>query len=168
MHHVPHQPANKMDWEHLQKTVYRRDGALRDIYVRQVSRADWATWMALVNRDYPVHWVVEGYNEETPASRIDADFIAHWWDERERTSAQATVFLEQIQVKCYFFADTELENDICPTEIQSLEDHERLMQYLVAVSLALGKEVILTEETVEDPQVFVRVNGRNIHYEELP
>jgi hypothetical protein len=157
-----------MEWEQLQKTLYRRDGALRDIYVRDISRAEWATWIALVNRDYLVRWTVEEYNEEKPASCIDTDFIARWWDNGERTSAQATVFLDQLHVMCYFFTETEIENDICPSEIQSLEDHERLMQYLVAVSLALGKEVILTEEAIHDPQVFVRVNGKNIHYEEQP
>jgi hypothetical protein len=157
-----------MEWEQLQKNVYRHNGALRDIYVRNASRADWAAWVALVNRDYPVRWAVEAYNEEIPASRIDADFIARWWDDGDRTSASATVFLGHIRVQCYFFGESELENDICPAEIQSMEDHERLMQYLVAVSLTLGKEVIMTEETVEDPQVFVRVNGRSIHYEELP
>jgi hypothetical protein len=157
-----------MDWEQLQKTIYRRDGALRDIYVRDISQAEWSTWIALVNRDYPVRWVMEGYNEQEPTSRIDANFIARWWDDGERTSTQATVLLEQIHVMCYFFTETEIENDITPGEILSLEDHERLMQYLVAVSLALGKEVIMTQETIHDPRVFVRVNRRTIHYEEQP
>ena len=167
MHRVRPQVASKMEWENLKQTVYRRDGALRDIYVRDASRADWAAWIALVNRDYPVRWVVEAYNEQAPADAIDADFIARWWDDGDRTSASATVLLAHIHVKCYFFGESELENDICPTEIQCLADHERLMQYLVAVSMALGKEVIMTEETTDAPQVFVRVNGRNIHYDKL-
>ncbi|NVO86410.1 hypothetical protein [Hymenobacter terrestris] len=156
-----------MEWEQLKQTVYRRDGGLRDIYVRDASRADWAAWIALVNRDYPVQWTVEEYNDQAPACAIDANFIAHWWDDEERTSTSATIFLAHIHVQCYFFGDFELENDICPSEIQCLADHERLMQYLVAVSLTLGKEVVMTEEAIHDAQVFVRVNGRSIHYEDI-
>lgn len=42
-------------------------------------------------------------------------------------------------------------------------DHERLISYLMGLSTALGKEVIVTEENVKEA-VRIRVNGSVIQF----
>lgn len=151
-------------WEELRRGVYNIDGSYRDIYVLQTNRQDWSNWIAFVNGHYPVRWEAEGYNDGQPLKKIEADFIAQRWQlASERLTVLGSVFLEQVQVNCHFFVDTEIENDIDPKQILSLADHERLMSYLVGLSTALGKEVIVTEENAEEA-VWIRVNGSVIQF----
>ena len=151
-------------WEELRSGVYRIDGSYRDIYVLQTNRQDWSNWIAFVNAHYPVRWEAEGYNDGQPLEKIEADFIAQRWQlASERLTVLGSVFLEQVQVNCHFFVDSEIENDIDPKQILSLADHERLMSYLVGLSTALGKEVIVTEENAEEA-VWIRVNGSVIQF----
>lgn len=156
-----------MEWDELRNTVYQLDGALRDIYVLDTNREDWSKWIAYVNSNYPVRWTVEDHNEDAPSAAIDAGFMAQWWD-AERTSATAIISLDKVHVHCYFFTEVEIENDIAPREFHSLEDHQQLVDYLVAISTILGKEVILTDELVGvepcDATVLIRVNGTNIQF----
>jgi hypothetical protein len=151
-------------WEELRRGVYHIDGSYRNIYVLQTDHQDWSNWIAFVNGHYPVCWEAEGYNDGQPLEKMEADFIAQRWQlASERLTVLGSVFLEQVQVNCHFFVETEIENDIDPKQILSLADHERLMSYLVGLSTALGKEVIVTEENAEEA-VWIRVNGSVIQF----
>jgi len=55
-------------------------------------------------------------------------------------------FLNSFHVRCHFFQDDEVENDIDPRNITSYAVHQHLMNYLTRLSQALGKEVVLTPE----------------------
>ena len=55
--------------------------------------------------------------------------------------------LDTIPVKCYFFDEHEIENDIDPGDIQSFDDHITLMNYMTDMSKSLGKPVIMTAES---------------------
>jgi hypothetical protein len=68
----------------------------------------------------------------------------------------ATIRLDSIHINCYFFHDSEIENDIDPSEIKSQEDHDKLIDYLNYISASLGKEVLVTGENTKN-SVLIRV-----------
>jgi hypothetical protein len=150
-----------MTWPELRQGVYEVDGSWRDLCVLDANREDWAKWIAYVNQHYPVKWAAEDYGDGETLTAIEAGYI----DQRWQAGAWGSVFLEQVQLNCHFFQESEIENDIDPSEIVSMEDHERLMAYAVAISMTLGKEVVLTAESFhEDEGVSIRINGPNIQF----
>ena len=150
-------------WEELRAGVYELDGSWRDIYVLDTTREDWRHWMTCVNRHYPVRWGAVDYQEDQTMDAIDVAYIDSRWEAGEGTlTSWCTVFLDQVEVKCHFFTYLEIEQDIDPSQIQSVADHERLMAYLVTISCALHKEVIVTAENVPEG-IYIRVNGTDIH-----
>ena len=60
--------------------------------------------------------------------------------------SEASVFIDNILVKSYFFTDEEIENDITPSEINSIDDYCKLIEYMSNISKILNKRVILTPE----------------------
>ncbi|WP_375419284.1 hypothetical protein [uncultured Hymenobacter sp.] len=153
-----------MTWEELRTGVYEIDGSWRDIYVLNATRQDWHQWIKYVNLNYSVRWAALNHCNGETLDAIDADYIAAWWDESGGVANPwGIIYLDKVQLKCHFFTDNEIENDVDPSQIVSMEDHHRLMAYLVAISGALGKEVIVTAENVREG-VYVRVNGSNISF----
>jgi hypothetical protein len=151
-------------WEQLRTGVYEIDGTWRDIYVLDPSRENWRQWMRCVNQNYPVRWGVIGYQDDQTVDVIDVDHIDRLWDAGEISlNTWCTVFLEKVEVKCHFFSPLEIEQDVDPSQISSVADHERLMAYLITISRALQQEVIMTAEN-NQALVYIRVNGANIEY----
>ena len=153
------------NWEELRTGVYEIDGSWRDIYVLQTTREDWQHWIWYVNRHYPVRWEAEDHLDGQELDAIDAAYIARRWDAGGEALVQwANVFVENIRLNCHFFTATQIENDFDPSAIRSMEDHHRLMGYLVAISTALQKEVIVTSENCPE-WPYIRVNGSDIQFE---
>ncbi|MGI4744027.1 MAG: hypothetical protein ACRYG7_53435 [Janthinobacterium lividum] len=145
-----------MNWNELRKSVYQVDGSWRDIYVLNATRDDWKKWIEHVNDTYEVTFTAEGYKDGVVSNKVDAGFIDYRWDE-EHYTACASVFLRQVQINCHFFTDEQIENDIDPKEVESIDDHLRIVDYMKSISKLLGKEVILTEENSEEA-IWIKVN----------
>jgi hypothetical protein len=157
--------ANKMmTWQELRQGVYEVDGSWRDLCVLHASREDWTKWIAYVNQHYPVQWEAEDYQDGETLAAIKASYIDQRWDKgAEALTTWGSVFLEQVQLNCHFFQESEIENDIDPSQVKSLEDHDRIMNYAVGVSTILGKEVVLTTESFHEG-VYIRINGASIQF----
>lgn len=136
-----------MDWKYLKDNIYFSDGSLRDIYVLNSSRADWEKWMDFVNENYKVDFkYFDDKDELICSNKIISEHIFNLWDGVSDSIVDATIYLKEILVKCYFFTDEEIENDITPNEVENLEDHNQILDYLKSVSKILNKEIILTNE----------------------
>lgn len=137
-----------MDWKSLKEKIYYLDGSLRDIYVKDTTRNDWEKWIDLVNNNYNV----EFYNGQTEKkeNRIDKNIVFDYWERKTDILNTATIKLDTIIIKCYFFIEEEIENDIAPTEINSIDDHNKLLSYLKDISKTLDKKVMLTPESYSE------------------
>ena len=158
-----------MNWEILRKKIYYIDGSLRDIYVKDTNMQDWEKWIDLVNTKYEVKFnnVLSGEIE----SQINKSIVFDYWNGKTDLLNNVTIYLGDILVKCHFFGGNEIENDITPTEINSIEDHNRLVDYLKDVSTCLGKEVMLTPENYleEDKKlIIVNKNGIELDFSDHP
>jgi hypothetical protein len=72
----------------------------------------------------------------------------------------ATINLNGIDINCHFFTDQEIENDVDPIQIKTIEDHNRLLDYLQTVSTALNKRIILTPENSRNYVLIECENGK--------
>jgi len=155
-----------MEWEKLQEEVYYGDGSWRDIYVKECTINDWSKWVELVNKNYRIDW----YNEKTEKGENQIDFgvIKEYWNGNKDLVSTAKIFIDNIQINAHFFDDTEIENDIDPSEFNSIEDHNKLVRYLKLLSATCGKSVFVTPENcpeiillkVENGEVEIFSNSR--------
>lgn len=151
-----------MTWEDLKKHIYHEDGSLRDIYIRNVTSEDWIRWVDFVNSSYTVDFEIGG---KPKGNKIDFSTVAAYWQHVDQECPSASIYLGNIIVKTYFFREDEIENDIAPREIKTVEDHKKLVAYLKSVSNLLGKPVELTEENYSDPhEVLMIINGEQVTF----
>ncbi|MBJ6110783.1 hypothetical protein JAO73_17295 [Hymenobacter sp. BT523] len=137
-------PISAVSWEELQQHIYDVDGSWRDIYVLDATRADWKLWADFVNANYRV----EFYDGESiRLNQIDFAAVEQLWNSHGQANMLgAGFFVGEIDIRCHFFQDDEIENDIDPRNITSFAVHQQLLDYLMRLSQALGKEVVLTAE----------------------
>jgi hypothetical protein len=137
-----------MDWQILKDKIYYWDGSWRDIYVHNTTKEDWQTWADFVNTNYRTSFHI--YDTETRNDKVDLTKILDYWNGTKENCSTATVYIDDIQVNAHFFTDEEIENDITPNEINSLDDHNKLMDYMTRLSKVLNKTVVLTPENQSD------------------
>jgi hypothetical protein len=135
-----------MNWQQLRNNIYYLDGSLRDIYVHETTKDDWIKWADFVNQNYKVSFNPVGTNIVEDKIDINKAF-ENCFNSEDGECSIATVFIDDILVQIYFFLEEEIENDITPVEINSVDDHNKLVNYLTGVSKALNKKVILTPES---------------------
>lgn len=148
--------------------MYEVDGSWRDIYVLNASRADWKIWADFVNTNYRVKFT-DG--DGVQHSQIDFAVVESYWDGNGQANMlTATFFVGEIDIKCHFFDEQEIENDLDPRKIDSGSAHLQLMDFLTRLSQALEREVVLTRgnnrpATCFPPRVWqplLTINGEQI------
>ena len=139
---------HKMEWERLKDKIYYWDGAWLDIYVEGTSRDDWKIWIDYVNSTYEINF----YNGKANSKedKISLDAICDYWDGTTDLMSDAIIKVGEMNIKCHFFEDTEIENDLDPGEVASIEEHNRLVRYITDISRLLEKPVFITPENVHD------------------
>ncbi|SHM26877.1 hypothetical protein [Chryseobacterium polytrichastri] len=139
-----------MDWQYLKDNIYFSDGSLRDIYVLNISRLDWLKWIDFINENFEVRFTYcDIVGDLKSSNQIISKYIFDYWDNVSEFVVTATIMIGEIILNCYFFTEVEIENDITPKEIKSLDDHNQIIDYLKSVSKILNKEVILTAENYD-------------------
>ena len=141
------------DWKFIKEELYYEDGSLRDILVLGANRENWKNWTSLVNDNYKV----EFYNGRTLKTepRIDIGEVFSFWEDSGlfEEPKKATIRLGEVNIMCYFFIESEIENDIEPREVKTADDHQAILDYLKAVAEKLGKKVVVTPEM--EPEVIL-------------
>jgi hypothetical protein len=152
----------KRNWEDI-KWIFTPDGSLRDIYVQDVSISDWEQLIDFLNENYQLEYGIVG--EERNKSKIDKrEVVEYLTNETAKIYGISTAIdLGGIQAICHFFLLEQIEFDIAPREISSVEDFEKVEKFMQSISWNLGKQVTLTDEdTPEFPYIKVDVT-RNIN-----
>jgi hypothetical protein len=149
-----------MNWIDLKNKIYYEDGSLRDLYVSNTNSTDWKKWTVYVNHRYKIHW----FNTKTNGNQSEIDFaiVEEQWNVSAHMNL-AKIYIDNLQINAHFFVDNEIENNIDPKELNSVDDHDKLLNYMKDISILLEKEVILTPENSPEI-VLIRVNGRNVEF----
>jgi len=129
----------KIDWNKI-KWIFKPDGTLRDIYIQEVSLSDWNNLIDLINEKYTVK-----YKGKKKIAKQEV--IEYLMDETGEVEFKTvSIELEKIKLNCHFFLEDEIEFDIHPKQINSLEDFEFLEKFMNDVSKSLDNQVTLTYE----------------------
>ena len=150
-----------MNWTELKEKIYYWDGSWRDLYILQTNLDDNLKWTNYVNENYRIEW----FNGLTQADekKIDYEVIKEFWNGNHDLCSTAKVFIDKIQINNHFFDNEEIENDIDPREINSIEDHEIVVKYMKDLALLLDKTIILTPENDKEI-VLMKVSKDGIEY----
>ena len=150
-----------MNWTELKEKIYYWDGSWRDLYILQTNLDDNLKWTNYVNENYRIEW----FNGLTQADekKIDYEVIKEFWNGNLDLCSTAKVFIDKIQINNHFFDNEEIENDIDPREINSIEDHEIVVKYMKDLALLLDKTIILTPENDKEI-VLMKVSKDGIEY----
>lgn len=134
-----------MNWEQLKHRIYYTDGSLRDIYVQNTTKKDWQIWAEFVNKHYKtsVYSYETGEKSEVP---IELTKVFDYWDGKNEFLVNAGISIGDALLVMHFFTEDEMESDIDPKEFTSIENHDKLIEYMSNCSKILGKRVVLTPE----------------------
>jgi hypothetical protein len=152
-----------MNWTEQKENIYYWDGSWRDIYVLETSLDDNLSWTNYVNENYRIEWF-NGLTQKDEG-KIDFEVIRQFWNGNQDLCSTAKVFIEHIQINNHFFVHNEIENDIDPREVNSIEEHDKIVKYMSDLSLLLDKPIILTPENDKEI-VLIKVSKSGIEYAE--
>lgn len=129
------------NWNEI-KWIFEPDGSLLDIYVQDVTQKDWEALIDLLNMQYELTF---GEEEST---QIDKEYAVRFLND---TSGKlefkwTKIYINGICIICHFFFINQIELNISPEEIKTLEDYECIEQFMIAVSKTLKNQLILTGE----------------------
>lgn len=145
---------SKLDWQKIKEEIYYWDGSLRDIYVVGTTKGDWKKWVDFVNENYRVSFTE--YDTETVYDKIAWTIIEERFAGNYDLAYRASFDVGDIILNTFFFTEEQIENDITPSEITTLEAHEQLMNYMQAVASLLNKPVRLSNENHPE-QILIEV-----------
>lgn len=136
-----------MDWSQI-ASDFCLDGSLRDIYILDTSRDDWArVWDVLTIDPRKIEFKVNG-ELATPPTLVDEVFRL-----QETSSVLATYALGKQRLNCHFFTEEEVELDLDPRDIDGMVEVEQLATFLVTLGTATSREVRLTPEN--EPETII-------------
>jgi hypothetical protein len=123
---------------HQPTDLWESDGSLRDVYIQDVTLADWTALLTLA-AEHPHKHSFGG--QECPLPDIETIF---------KDSGHAhllRVFVGEVAINCDFFIPTEIELDIDPRHVQTAEDHLNVLAFLEQLSTATMKNLAVTAES---------------------
>lgn len=135
----------KRNWKDI-KWLFEPDGALRDIYVQEVSLNDWRKVIDLINTKYKVNYGETGEFKDT--NQINIDYVIEYLTDEtgELESKSASISLGNIRLNCHFFLEDQIEFDIDPKEVNSIEDFELIEDFMLEISKSIDNQITLTDE----------------------
>lgn len=135
----------KRNWNDI-KWIFEPDGALRDIYIQEVSLNDWQKVIELINKKYKVNYGDTG--EYIDTNQINIDYVIEYLTDEtgELKSKSASISLGNIRLNCHFFLENQIEFDIDPKEVNSIEDFELIENFMLEISKSIDNQITLTDE----------------------
>src|SRR6056297_1583238 len=134
-------------WNDIQ-WIFEPDGSLRDIYVQDISLREWEKLIDHLNANFNLT-----YSDQ---DKIDKKYVLEYLQDTsgEMESKSLTIHLGQIKVNCYFFLSEQIEFDIDPKEVNSINDFEQIENFMISISDILQEQVTLTEENSPEFPLF--------------
>lgn len=146
-------------WDNI-SWIFEPDGALRDIYVQDITLGDWIKLIDFLNSNYKLRFGTTGVQKDF--NKIDKDYVIKYLTDNEGTieSKSVTIDFEGVNINCHFFLHDQIEFDIDPREIKSIEDYKKIEGFMISVSKILGHQITLTDENeIKLPLIKIDTNN---------
>ncbi|MBO0593934.1 hypothetical protein I2486_21225 [Cellulophaga sp. E16_2] len=146
------------NWKNIQ-WIFKKDGALRDIYVQNSTISDWEKVVDLLNAEYKLTF---GVYEDNLTDKIDFGYVKTMFADEtgELETKSVTIDVNGIVVKCFFFLENQIEFDINPTDIKTESEFRRITDFMKSVSLKLEKQITLCGENQPEFPL-IKIDTRN-------
>jgi len=150
------------DWEEI-KWIFKPDGSLLDIYIKEVDIEDWKNIIDFLNNNYSIKFGIHGQN--IIINKINKEYVTKLLTSNNENleSRIASIEIDQISINTHFFWDKQIEFDIEPREIKNFLDYEKIVDFMYKISEVIDKEVILRgENQIEFPLIKVHAMKNKI------
>jgi hypothetical protein len=119
------------------------DAGLCDIYVHNVTIAEWRAVFDALIENYSLEYSVDNVSQPLPES-VDAAFAI-------KSSAMPALYFHagRVLVGCHFYWDEEIEFDIDLSEVTSQEALDDLLRFIRLLGQTTRRAVTLTRENDE-------------------
>lgn len=133
------------NWNEI-KWIFKTDGSLRDIYIKNTKIEDWKILINYLNINHIVQYGPSGENKEP--NKIDLEYVIHYFNDEtgELETKIVSIIVDDIIINLHFFSVDEIELDIDPKEIYSFDNYRKILDFMIQLSELLDKPVILTGE----------------------
>lgn len=137
------------NWNDI-KWIFEPDGSLRDIYVQDVTISDWENLIDFLNLNYDIKF------SEDEKNKIDKEYVIKYLKDEtgEMESKSLKIDFNGVNFHCYFFLPDQIEFDIDPREIKTINDFESIEKFMVSISKTLKNQVTLTGENSPEFPLF--------------
>lgn len=135
------------NWKDI-KWIFEPDGALRDIYVQDVTITDWEKLIDLLNNEYSYSYKFEDQEIRDKFCKNDIVKIFDYPTCELQSNALLIINVCGIDTYCHFFLINQLEFTIDPRDIESLSDYGKVEKFMLSLSEKLEKQVTLTFENL--------------------
>jgi len=133
------------NWDDI-KWIFRPNGSLRDIYIQDVTLLDWERLIDLLNSTYDLK-----FGEDAERVINKDQVIEYLKDETGEVEGKSLkIYSRGFTIHCHFFLAEQIEFDVDPKEIESMQDFEELEKFMTSISRALSHQVTLTEENMPE------------------
>lgn len=116
------------------------DGSLRDVLIKSVGHDEWNRVLQLVKENWTHQFESDGAVRPLPAD------VSEVFELSEVSTVCLKMKVQSLLINCHFFRDAEIEFDIDPEEVSSLEGFRDLAQFIEKVAVTLGRTVEVTHE----------------------
>lgn len=146
----------------MMKELFYIDGSLRDIYILDTLIVDWDN---LINFIESGNWLIEFIRNNDIYSKIPYTAQQIFQFRASGDYIHLSISIRGVKVNCYFFEENQIELDIDPKEVQSLESGQQIIDFVCKLSKVLHKESSLTPENCpEDPLVIFKSRDDQVIY----
>lgn len=137
------------NWDEI-NWIFEPDGALRDIYVENVTIEDWKVLMDYLNLNHVIKYGPTGENQII--NKIDKKYLIQMLNDEtgKMEGKTVSIIIDSIIINNHFFSVDEIEFDIDPREINSFENYIKVINFMNLISQILGKPLILTGENQKE------------------
>ncbi len=143
-------------WSDRVAEFFQQDGALRDIYVPDVTPAIWAELCShIVHTGTDVSFSVDGEPAMPPDSWTEAFRI------RDSASPVLLARVGSPHIAIHFFCDSEFECDFWPSDIQCETQFHDLCRFIESLGSIAGRDVLLTDENYRDSPFMIYSPSQN-------
>ncbi|SNR81760.1 hypothetical protein [Flavobacterium sp. ov086] len=137
------------NWDEI-NWIFEPDGALRDIYIENITIEDWKVLMDYLNLNYIIKYGPTGENQII--NKLNKEYLIQMLnDETGKMECKTvSIIIDGIIINNHFFSVNEIEFDIDLREINSFEDYIKVINFMNQISQILGKPLILTGENQKE------------------
>ncbi|MHC0036646.1 hypothetical protein [Pseudoneobacillus sp. C159] len=135
--------------------IFEDDGSYRDLYILDVEIKDWETILELIKNNFEFKFLKDA--EEINIDLYDA---ARIFRERGDFAFLISINYKGVIINTHFFDEAEIEFDIFPMEIDSLEKRMAVFEFMHFIAISINRSISITQEnSPEAPYLEVTPEG---------